>query len=70
MSSSRIPYATGSFSTEQARDVRARAWAFVFECWHTKKGGHHDLTKNVTKECTTRPEKKGTDDADVHRNGL
>ena len=47
MSSSRIPYATGSFSSEQARDVRARAWAFVFECWHTKKGGSHDLTHEV-----------------------
>ena len=34
-------------TSEQARDVRARAWAFVFECWHTKKGGHHDLTHDV-----------------------
>ena len=34
-------------TSEQARDARARAWAFVFECWHAKKGGHHDLTYDV-----------------------
>ena len=34
-------------TSEQTRDVRARAWAFAFECWHTKKGGHHDLTHGV-----------------------
>ena len=24
-------------SPEQARDARARAWAFVFQCWQAKK---------------------------------
>ncbi len=23
---------------EEARDVRARAWAFIFSCWHAKGG--------------------------------
>lgn len=27
----------------QARDARARAWAYVFSCWHTKQ-------KNVTSQ--------------------
>jgi hypothetical protein len=66
MGSSRIPYATGSFSTEQARDVRARAWAFVFECWHTKKGGHHDLIRLSKQECETSQDKKGKENADLH----
>ena len=26
-----------SISLEQARDARARAWAFVFECWRAKQ---------------------------------
>jgi hypothetical protein len=24
-------------SPEEALDARARAWAFVFQCWHAKK---------------------------------
>jgi hypothetical protein len=24
---------------EEAREARARAWAFVFECWHAKQEG-------------------------------
>jgi hypothetical protein len=27
-------------ASEQARDARARAWAFVFECWKAKKAAH------------------------------
>jgi hypothetical protein len=26
-----------SISAEQARDTRARAWAFVFRCWQEKR---------------------------------
>jgi hypothetical protein len=26
-----------SILPEQARDTRARAWAFVFQCWQKKK---------------------------------
>jgi hypothetical protein len=54
-------------SPEQARDVRARAWAFVFECWHTRKGGHHDLTKLSKQEYKTSQDKKGKKHADLHR---
>jgi hypothetical protein len=31
-------------SPVQARDARARAWAYCFEIWHAKKGRSHDLT--------------------------
>ncbi len=34
----------------------------------TSKGGPHDLTGSSTKECTTRPDKKGMQDADLHGN--
>ena len=33
---------------EQARNARARAWAYVFECWQAGKGGLHDLTNDST----------------------
>jgi hypothetical protein len=45
-------------------------YKFVLFDSQASKGGPDDLTQNVTKECTTRPEKKGTDNADVHRNGV
>ena len=51
---------------EQARDARARAWAYIYQCWHANKGGPHDLTNHPTKECTTRPGKKGRENADLH----
>ena len=28
---------TPSITSEQARDARARAWTFVFQCWQAKK---------------------------------
>jgi hypothetical protein len=28
---------TPSITSEQARDARARAWAFVFQCWQANK---------------------------------
>jgi hypothetical protein len=35
---------TGARTTltpEQARDIRARAWAFVFQCWQEKQKAAH-----------------------------
>ena len=57
-----------TISPEQARDARARAWVFVFQCWHAKKGEQHDLKGDSTKECTTRPDRKGMHNADLHGN--
>jgi hypothetical protein len=30
---------TSGMTPEQARDVRARAWAFVLDCWQKKAAG-------------------------------
>ena len=40
MTSARIVHTSPSITPEQARDARARAWAFVFQCWQAKKGAH------------------------------
>jgi hypothetical protein len=53
-------------TAEQARDARARAWAYVFQCWNMKKGEQHELTSDSTKQWTTRTEQKGEDNADLH----
>ena len=38
MSSARIVHSSLPDATpEQARDARARAWAYVFSCWHAKQ---------------------------------
>ncbi len=42
-------------TTKQVRDARARAWAFVFQCWHAKKGGPHDLINNPTPKTENGP---------------
>ena len=37
-------------TSDQARDTRARAWAFVFECYHKKEGsrpGAPDAGKEI-----------------------
>jgi hypothetical protein len=39
-----------SISPQQDRDIRARAWAFVFECYHkkeaTRPGGPNDAKES------------------------
>ena len=55
-------------TTEQAYDARAHAWAFIFECWHAKKGDLHALTNDSTKNWTTGLDKKGIDNADIYGN--
>jgi hypothetical protein len=37
-------------SPEQARATRARAWVYVFECWHARRGDSHDLTTSSNAE--------------------
>ena len=56
MSDSRITHpSTSSITSEQARNARARAWAFVFECFdrHEKeatsvRGGENDASDEFT----------------------
>jgi hypothetical protein len=71
MASPHITYTPSHEVTAEAELAALVAtYKFVLFGSQASKGGPHDLTKNVTKECTTSPEKKGTDNADVHRNGL
>jgi hypothetical protein len=67
----RVVYRARDFAMAEAEpSALAVIYRFVLFDSQASKGGPDDLTKNVTKECTTSPEKKGTDNADVHRNGL
>ena len=43
-------------SPEEARDARARAWAFVFSCWHAKR---------VDGSATTPRQPKGENNKEV-----
>ena len=71
MASLHITYTSSHEVTAEAELAALVAvYSFVLLNSQASKGGPDDLTQNVTKECTTRPEKKGTDNADVHRNGL
>jgi hypothetical protein len=50
MRSPGITYTSGSFSAEQARDIRARAWAFVFDCYRRKKEAAPESRPDARKE--------------------
>jgi hypothetical protein len=56
----------GNIGPEQAHDARARAWAYVFECWQARRGDSHDLTNDSTEKWTTRQDMKGKGNADIH----
>jgi hypothetical protein len=47
-----------NISPEQACDARARAWAYVFECWQARKGDLHDLTNSWTTEIVNNEPRK------------
>jgi hypothetical protein len=42
-----------STTGHQARDARVRAWKFVFECWHNKKGAHDVVTVTTSNRSNT-----------------
>jgi hypothetical protein len=57
----RVIVKLGGITPEQARDIRARAWAFVFECFdhHEKeavsgRGGEDDASDEFTHEERSR----------------
>ena len=43
-------------------------YKFVLFGSQASKGGPHDLTNDSTEECTTRQDKKGMQNADLHGN--
>jgi hypothetical protein len=57
-----ITYTTRADASPQAElDALAAVYRFLL----LEKGDHHDLTSHSTKECTTRPDKKGKENADL-----
>jgi hypothetical protein len=46
----------------QAQDARARAWAFVLECWHNKKGDHYVVTTSKPSNAGNGITNNGTGD--------
>jgi hypothetical protein len=49
-----------NISPEQACDARARAWAYVFECWQVRKGDSHVLTNSLSAQTPQNgPQKNG-----------
>ncbi len=65
MSNPRIAYTPRPDTTQEA-ELSALAAVYKFVLSHTSKGGSHDLTDDPTKECTTRQDKKGMQNADLH----
>jgi hypothetical protein len=48
---------TPSLTPEQARDVRARAWRFVFDRWEQKKAAGKDDGENDASEESSKKER-------------
>jgi hypothetical protein len=69
MSSPHITYAARPDTTPEAElDTLAALYRFVLFDSQAKRGGSHALTNDSTKKWTTGPDKKGTDNADIHGN--
>ena len=69
MTNPRITYTPRPDATPEAElTALAAIYTFVLSNAQAMRGGTHDLTNEATKKRTTGPGKKGTDNADVHRN--
>jgi hypothetical protein len=67
MSNAHISYAPRPDATPEGElDALAAIYKFVLFDSQASKGGLHDLTGNLTVEYTTRPDKKGMQNADLH----
>jgi hypothetical protein len=63
----RITYAPRPDATpEPELSVLAAVYKFVLFDSQANEGGPHDLTSDPTKECATRQDKKGMQNADLH----
>jgi hypothetical protein len=62
-----ITYAPRPDATPEGElDALAAVYKFCLFDSQVSKGGLHDLTGNSTVEYTTRPDKKGMQNADLH----
>jgi hypothetical protein len=50
---------------EQVRDARARAWAYIFQCWDAKKGEQHDLSTKAAAHAEGANQGRKGNDSDV-----
>ena len=67
MDSPRITYTPRPDATPETEvTTLAAIYKFVLFDSQTRRGGLHDLTDDSTKKQTTRQEKKGKENADVH----
>ena len=67
MDSPRITYTSRPDATPEAElDTLAAIYKFVLFNSQARRGGLHDLTDDSTNMQTTRHEKKGKENADVH----
>jgi hypothetical protein len=67
MNRSGIIYRPREDATPEAeRNALASVFRYVLFDLRATKGDPHDLTSHLTKECTTRPDKKGMQNADLH----
>ena len=67
MNSPRITYTSRPDATPEAElDALVAVYKFVLFDSQARSGGHHDLTDDLTKKWTTRQEKKGNENADIH----
>jgi hypothetical protein len=71
VANARITYTPRSDAKPEAElDVIAAIYKFVLFDSQANKGGPLDLTNDSTKECMTRQDKKGMQDADLHGHRL
>ena len=62
-----ITYAPHPDATPEGElNTLAAVYTFVLFDSQASKGGLHDLTGNLTVKYTTRPDKKGMQNADLH----
>jgi len=62
-----ITYTPRPDATPEAElNALCAVYKFVLFDSQASKGGSHDLTNHPTKECMTRPDKKGKENADLH----
>jgi hypothetical protein len=69
VSSSRVSYASRPDSTPEAElSALAAIYEFALLKSQAKRGGPHDLTSDSPKKRTTRQDKRGRENADLHSN--
>jgi len=59
-----------NISPKQAYDVRARAWAFVFQCWHQKQMITRSAPESDSCDDYEKPANEERSQSDVNENAI